>query len=1562
MNKRKKKILITSILSLIIIFFTSCISKADENEISSEYFKIENNIISQVAPKTPVTTFKKALSPSELQVLKNGEEVTDGYVGTNMIVKYNNKQYRVSVVGDFNGDGEATQVELTNTIRHIVGFENSILEGINYISADITLDGNVDQRDIRAFIRYIVFGELNLKPIILEDDDIGPTVNVDVTDKNSSQIGIEAEASDDSGIKEYTYYIKKSSEDDNSYEEKGKSTSNTFTFEDLDPEESYDIKIVVEDGAGNVTEEIITVQTEKIPDLIISGPNQNITITYENEDGTTGWTNGNVRATFETTERNYVLKTSKDGTNWENATIQSLTSNDDKVYVTLSDGKNHGNVITAQVDNIDKTNPQAEVTINNIYSMKITAEVTASDADSGLKDYTYYIKKTSEDDSRYVQKEKSTNTSYTFTGLEQEVSYTVKVVVEDNAKNKTEIIKTVTTKKIPDLILTGPNQNVTITYENEDGSTGWTNGNVRVTFETTEEGYTLQTSKDGTNWENTNIQRLTSNNDKVYATLTDGNNHGNVITAQVDNIDKTKPTASVAIKNIYSMQMTAEVTASDSESGINDYTYYIKKTSEDDSRYVQKEKSTNTSYTFTGLEKEVSYTVKVVVVDKAKNKTEIVKTVSTNKIPDLILTGQNQNVTITYENEDGSTGWTNGNVRVTFETTEGFYTLKTSRNRTDWDNSRVQSLTSNNDIVYAALTDGTNFSNIITAQVDNIDKTNPTVSLNTKNIYSMQLTAEVTASDTGSGIKNYTYYIKKTSEDDSRYVQKEKSTNTSYTFTGLEKEVNYDIKVVVEDNAKNKTETVKTVKTQKIPDLVPNGENQNITIRYENEDGTTGWTNGNVRATFEITEEFYTLKTSRDRTNWVDTRVYSLTSNNDIVYATLTDGTNYGNIITAQVSNIDKTRPNVVVNIKKAYTTKIEVEVTASDSESGLKDYTYYIKKSSEDNSQYVQKAKTTSNTYTFEGLTQEVSYDMKVAVEDNAKNKTESVKSGATRGIPNLILSGQGQNASITYENEDGTTGWTNGNVRAIFATTEGDFTLKTSKDRINWADTHTQILTSNEDIAYGVLTDGIGYSNIISGQVDNIDKIKPEITSVFSSYANTMTAGGEYLADLEIKAKDTPDAAGKSSLISGYAITTTNTRPTEFTNITTPQLETTINVDLTENTYYLWIKDRAGNVSDSLQVNVKPIPEETYYTTIRWYEESGVEYGKTSIESDVNNYIIQYKVNDGDWIDCAEGIFPNVSRLSEGDIVYSRLVDGINHGNITSLTIEKEYPRVLIEGNYYTITPDNLSTYIGRVVTNYNGGDTTWRLFYVDFGGQDANGTEWSTTTGKYGEGYATIYLKKDVNTSNDGAIFKTQLIPSSDYNEYTPNTVAVMKKLNPMWNTNNGTVNNTNERIVSYFNNPTEAVWSTYKDPNYDAYTKWIIGAPSLEMFCDSYCIKNGQGSLVYDFSDTNVPGYLVGANNSFSNNNGFTTANNTLRSGAPYDYGVYEYHGFGMYYIYNWFLGSPSAYSNTAIMKSGGNYVGGFTQMYYPCMNYSENESMGVCPLVCLDKTFTIEMSR
>ena len=112
---------------------------------------------------------------------------------------------------------------------------------------------------------------------------------------------------------------------------------------------------------------------------------------------------------------------------------------------------------------------------------------------------------------------------------------------------------------------------------------------------------------------------------------------------------------------------------------------------------------------------------------------------------------------------------------------------------------------------------------------------------------------------------------------------------------------------------------------------------------------------------------------------------------------------------------VDNTPPTVTVTVQGTTTNSITVNVTAQDNETGMisaPQYTYYIKEAS--TGLYQQKATNANSNYTYTGLTQGTTYEIKVEVNgDEAGN----VGTGTTQGTTETVTSALEQGA-ITFSN----------------------------------------------------------------------------------------------------------------------------------------------------------------------------------------------------------------------------------------------------------------------------------------------------------------------------------------------------------------------------------------------------------------------------------------------------------------------------------------------------------------------------------------------------------------
>ena len=352
----------------------------------------------------------------------------------------------------------------------------------------------------------------------------------------------------------------------------------------------------------------------------------------------------------------------------------------------------------------------------------------------------------------------------------------------------------------------------------------------------------------------------------------------------------------------------------------------------------------------------------------------------------------------------GEVTWSGGVASVTISTSESGYTIQYQVNGTEegkWseisNGGEVTNL-KHGDMVYGRITDGEQSSKAQSIQIN--DTIKPVVTVTSGGTTSNSVKVNVSAIDNESGMidsPKYTYSIKVTGEDDSNYTTPSDASNlltNTYTFTGLTQGTSYDIKVEVNGDKAGNTGIgyLTNQVTGKVPDAIEEGA---ITF------GSVTWNSGKASVTIN-TKTSYTIQYQVNST----TGTWNVIGNggavnnlnhNDTVYARLYDGTNYGDY--ASVTIKDATKPTVSLSTSNITYNSAKVTVTASDGQTGLatsRTYKYYLNNS--------LKSTSTSNSYTFTGLSAETSYTIKVEVTDKAGNVgtgTTNIKTAEPPGIP---------------------------------------------------------------------------------------------------------------------------------------------------------------------------------------------------------------------------------------------------------------------------------------------------------------------------------------------------------------------------------------------------------------------------------------------------------------------------------------------------------------------------------------------------------------------------------
>ena len=451
----------------------------------------------------------------------------------------------------------------------------------------------------------------------------------------------------------------------------------------------------------------------------------------------------------------------------------------------------------------------------------------------------------------------------------------------------------------------------------------------------------------------------------------------------------------------------------------------------------------------------------------------------------------------------------------------------------------------------------------------------------------------------------YTYWIKKESELEESWKEVKGSNNTC-VFNNLETNVVYNIKVRVE--AKNgEAEGEINVQTGEMPEG---------TIKFTEAE----WQgDGTAKVTISTTADGYTLQYqigAIEETGWKNIssgeEITGLT-HGQTVYGRLFDGIN-GTKDDASFIVKDEIKPIVTVTGGTITTNSIAVSVEAQDNESGMKEkptYTYYIKKTSESEDAYQVKATDVlSNSYTFTGLTQETSYDIKVEVNgDKALNKgIGTLLSQTTKKI------GGAEDGLVTGNIVASNPTWSGGKA-SITLSTSTDLTIQYQVGGIaegNWK-TGTNVTGLNHnDTVYARLTDGTNYGDYAS--VDIRDTILPSAPTI--TLSGTAGTNGWYKSNVTVKITAGSDAQSGVNKVR-YKVTGAQTIAQTDTANGTTSATITISTDGTS-TITAYTIDKAGNVSQAkTQIVYKDITAPTAALTVGTKTENSIAVSVSASDS---------------------------------------------------------------------------------------------------------------------------------------------------------------------------------------------------------------------------------------------------------------------------------------------------------------------------------------------------------
>ena len=950
----------------------------------------------------------------------------------------------------------------------------------------------------------------------------------------------------------------------------------------------------------------------------------------------------------------------------------------------------------------DDIPPEVSVQAGQPTSNSVQLTVTAIDEQSGLAEegaYTYYLND---------QEKASNNTNtYTYTGLTQGTRYTLKVVVKDKAGKTTEKSTEITTASIPGGDTEEPDQEGAITF----GNIQWSNNKASVQV-STNTNYTIEYQVNSTSgqWKtienNGTIENL-NYNDTVYARLTDGSNVGNYATVVIT--DDIPPEVNILAGEPTSNSVQLTVTATDEQSGLAEagaYTYYLND---------QEKASNNTNtYTYTGLTQGTRYTLKVVVKDKAGKTTEKSTEITTASIPGGDI-GQEGAITF------GNIQWSSNKARVQVSTTTSYqieYQVNsTSGSWTQIENNGTIENLNYNDTVYARLTDGSNVGDYATVVIT--DDIPPEVSIQAGVPTSNNVTLTVTATDGQSGLAEsgiYTYYLN----------DEEKASNNTnaYTFTGLTQGTRYTLKVVVKDKAGKTTEKSTEITTLSIPSGTAEGAITFGEVRWSNNKASMQVT---TNTSYTIEYQINGTEEGQWKTIQSGETIGELKAG-DTINVRLTDGNNVGQMISKTIE--DNIAPKVVVAGGGTTSNSVKVVVTAEDGESGMissPTYTYYIKESTEGEEGYEVPSGATGigeSTYTFTGLTQGTSYDVKVEVNgDVAGNKgTGEIKGQITASIPSGETGGV-----ITF----GNTTWSSNKASVQVSTSTSyqiEYQVNSTVGQWTKIENNGNIGNLNHnDTVYARLTDGINVGNYATLVIK--DEIAPEV----EIQAGQPTSNS---VSITVTAVDGQSGLAESGIYTYYLNNeekaSNNTNTYTYTGLTQG----------TQYTLKVVVTDKAGKTTEkTTSITTLSIPAGTgaiTFTNTTWSS------NKASVQVSTNTgYQIEYQVNStsGTWTRISSG--GTIGNLNHNDNVYARLTDGNNVGSHATLVIiDNTPPTVSISTSNLTYNSVKLTVTASDAQSGL--ADSGRYTYYLNNSQKASNNTNSYTFTGLSG---STTYTLKVV-----------------------------------------------------------------------------------------------------------------------------------------------------------------------------------------------------------------------
>ena len=291
---------------------------------------------------------------------------------------------RLKVMEEQTSNPTGTPDEVIQAVRKNVDNNKSELEEID---KPVTV-GEISTEEDNVTVDMYFYVKVNKdmykvdykeQKFIGQEGKLIPTIKIDNISSTGNAITVKVLTHRNEGGK-IEYYIK--GENDKNYTLKATkdSTGTENTYDGLEENKKYSIKVVAVSKEGEKAEDIVEATAEKVRDLTLAD--------IEFICDPTDWTNKSIKVTAKTKIDigNFKIITSKDGQNWDTTATQTFTENG-TMYVVLTDGTNKGQAAAKQIEKIDKISPSAVIELDKTSTVQgnsITATIKQTDEQSGI--------------------------------------------------------------------------------------------------------------------------------------------------------------------------------------------------------------------------------------------------------------------------------------------------------------------------------------------------------------------------------------------------------------------------------------------------------------------------------------------------------------------------------------------------------------------------------------------------------------------------------------------------------------------------------------------------------------------------------------------------------------------------------------------------------------------------------------------------------------------------------------------------------------------------------------------------------------------------------------------------------------------------------------------------------------------------------------------------------------------------------------------------------------------------------------------------------------------------